>query len=125
MRTLIQEMIHYRNGLLPAVTPIKSLRTASTVKASSSLIRIPVKEIVILLSEDTVILSLGLNTFSSESIRETELKAVIYKYYAIYESLSSALKEFNLKLTSEWTDEQYEIVYQCLEMLQKKFEINK
>lgn len=40
-----------------------------------------------------------------------------------YEPLSRALKEFNQKLTSEWTDEQYEIVYQSLEMLQKKFEI--
>ena len=41
-----------------------------------------------------------------------------------YEPLSRALKEFNQKLTSEWTDEQYEIVYQSLEMLQKKFEID-
>lgn len=41
-----------------------------------------------------------------------------------YEPLSKALKEFNQKLTSEWTDEQYEIVYQSLEMLQKKFEMD-
>ena len=41
-----------------------------------------------------------------------------------YEPLSRALKEFNQKLTSEWTDEQYKIVYQSLEMLQKKFEID-
>lgn len=41
-----------------------------------------------------------------------------------YEPLSDALKKFNQDLTSEWTDEQYEIVYQSLEMLQKRFEFD-
>ena len=41
-----------------------------------------------------------------------------------YKPLSDALKKFNQDLTSEWTDEQYEIVYQSLEMLQKRFELD-
>ncbi len=41
-----------------------------------------------------------------------------------YKPLSDALKKFNQDLTSEWTDEQYEIVYQSLEMLQNRFELD-
>ena len=41
-----------------------------------------------------------------------------------YKPLSDALKKFNQDLTSEWSDEQYEIVYQSLEMLQKRFELD-
>lgn len=41
---------------------------------------------------------------------------------AKYEPLSDALRKFNRELTSEWTDEQYKIVYESLEMLQKKYD---
>lgn len=39
-----------------------------------------------------------------------------------YEPFANALRQFNQELTSEWTEEQYEFVYQSLEMLKKKFE---
>ena len=38
-----------------------------------------------------------------------------------YEPFANALRQFNQELTSEWTEEQYEFVYQSLEMLKKKF----
>ena len=55
-----------------------------------------------------------------------EIMHIIFDYEKDmkFEPLSRALKEFNQKLTSEWTDEQYEIVYQSLEMLKKNFEID-
>ena len=39
-----------------------------------------------------------------------------------YEPFANALRQFNQELTSEWTEEQYEFVYQSLEMLKKNFE---
>lgn len=39
-----------------------------------------------------------------------------------YEPLSKALQNFNTALTKEWTDDQYKLVYESLEMLIDKFE---
>lgn len=44
---------------------------------------------------------------------------------AVYVSLIEALGEYNRQLTEEWTDEQYDLVYESLEMLQLKLERKK
>lgn len=44
---------------------------------------------------------------------------------AVYISLIEALGEYNRQLTEEWTDEQYDLVYDSLEMLQLKLEHKK
>ena len=43
--------------------------------------------------------------------------------HEIYPGLSKALVSFNEKLTSAWTDEQYNQVYHSLEILQQRFQI--
>jgi len=43
----------------------------------------------------------------------------------VYISLSEALDKYNQQLTKEWTDEQYNFVYESLESLQLKFENKK
>ncbi|NDO47825.1 MarR family transcriptional regulator [Clostridium sp. MD294] len=43
----------------------------------------------------------------------------------VYISLSEALGKYNQQLTNEWTDEQYNLIYESLEMLQLKLEIRK
>ncbi len=42
--------------------------------------------------------------------------------HEIYPGLSKALVSFNEKLTSAWTDEQYNQVYHSLEILQQRFQ---
>ncbi len=42
-----------------------------------------------------------------------------------YEPLSKALQQFNRELTSDWTDEQYDMVYQSLEILEQRLESDK
>ncbi len=43
----------------------------------------------------------------------------------VYVSLIEALGEYNRQLTEEWTDEQYDLVYESLEILQLKLERKK
>ena len=54
--------------------------------------------------------------------RETDPKDKRNKRIYLNEPFANALRQFNQELTSEWTEEQYEFVYQSLEMLKKKFE---
>ena len=43
----------------------------------------------------------------------------------VYVSLIEALGEYNRQLTEEWTNEQYDLVYESLEILQLKLERKK
>lgn len=44
---------------------------------------------------------------------------------AKYELLVDELQQYNLKLTEGWTEEQYDLVYHCLQMMQSNYEKRK
>lgn len=44
---------------------------------------------------------------------------------AKYEPLVNELQQYNLKLTEGWTEEEYDLVYRCLQMVQANYEKRK